>query len=123
MERGRKESLRRKLVNPSLALMNEISNQIIELGEDFPKDLLEIYIKNIVNGCHPDKSVLLKVVVALQNKELYNSPHEGLLITKNGCIKIINFLENHQDIKNDLFNFEGCVEEFALQRFQSMIII
>ena len=48
MERGRKESLRRKLVNPSPALMNEISNQIIELGEDFPKDLLEIYIKIVI---------------------------------------------------------------------------
>jgi hypothetical protein len=73
MERGRKESLRRKLVNPSLAIMNEISNQIIELGEDFPRDLLEIFIQNIRNGRHPDKSILLKVVISLRNKELYQA--------------------------------------------------
>lgn len=73
MERGRKESLRRKLVNPSLAMMNEISNQIIELGEDFPRDLLEIFIQNIKNGRHPDKSILLKVVVSLRDKELYQA--------------------------------------------------
>jgi hypothetical protein len=50
-----------------------------------------------------------------QNKELYNSPHEGLLLTKNGCKKIVEFLENNNEIKNDLFNFNGCVEEFAFQ--------
>jgi len=109
MERGRKESLRRKLVNPSLALMNEISNQIIELGEDFPKDLLEIYIKNIVNGCHPDKSVLLKVVVALQNKELYQA---SKLIFINGVWDKIELLkanipdpEIEQKLTNSLVDY------------------
>lgn len=61
------------------------------------------------------KNTLLAKYYLEQNKELYNSPHEGLLITKNGCIKIVNFLENNQDIKNDLFNFDGCVEEFGFQ--------
>ena len=50
-----------------------------------------------------------------QNKELYNSPHEGLLLTKNSCKKIIKFLDDNNEIKNDLFNFNGCVEEFAFQ--------
>jgi len=49
------------------------------------------------------------------NQELYNSPHEGLLLTKKSCIKIKSFLENNIEIKEDLFNFDGCVEEFALQ--------
>ncbi len=109
MERGRKESLRRKLVNPSPALMNEISKQIIELGEDFPKDLLEIYIKNIVNGRHPDKSVLLKVVVALRNKELYQA---SKLIFINGVWDKIELLkanipdpEIEQKLTNSLVDY------------------
>jgi hypothetical protein len=28
---------------------------------------------------------------------------------------MIQFLENHPDIKENLFSFYGCVEEFALQ--------
>ena len=46
---------------------------------------------------------------------LYSSPHEGLLFTGNGCVKIVEFLEYNQEIKIDLFSFEGCVEEFSLQ--------
>lgn len=61
------------------------------------------------------KNTLLAEYYLEQNKDLYKSPHEGLLITKNGCYKIVNFLESHPDIKNDLFNFDGCVEEFGFQ--------
>jgi hypothetical protein len=50
-----------------------------------------------------------------KNQELYNSAHEGLMFTYDGCTKIISFLEGNPDIKNDLFNFKGSVEEFALQ--------
>jgi hypothetical protein len=50
-----------------------------------------------------------------QNKNLYKSAHEGLLLTKKCCEKIVNFLDYNKDIKNELFNFEGCVEEFAFQ--------
>ena len=47
MEKGRHESLRRKLTDPSIDSMKNISNQIIELGEKFPIDLLSLYIQNI----------------------------------------------------------------------------
>ena len=50
-----------------------------------------------------------------QNKKLYSSPHEGLVFNKICCLKIINFLETNIEIKNNLFNFKNCVEEFALQ--------
>jgi hypothetical protein len=50
-----------------------------------------------------------------QNKELYNSPHEGLLFTFNAVKIIVSFLESNIEIKQDLFNFNNCVEEFGLQ--------
>lgn len=50
-----------------------------------------------------------------KKKKLYNSPHEGLMFTYDGCIKIVDFLENNTEIRDDLFNYDGCVEEFSLQ--------
>jgi hypothetical protein len=50
-----------------------------------------------------------------RGKELYNSPHEGLMFTYNGAKTIVNFLENNPIIKDHLFNYEECVEEFSLQ--------
>ena len=39
-----------------------------------------------------------------QNKDFYQSPHEGLLLTKNCCKKIVDFLESNDEIKKNLFN-------------------
>lgn len=50
-----------------------------------------------------------------QNKKLYSSPHEGLVFKYSTCKKINELLNNNINIKDDLLNFEGCVEEFALQ--------
>jgi hypothetical protein len=50
-----------------------------------------------------------------QNLAVHDSPHEGLLFTHGGCVKIVDFLEAHNDIKGDLFNHGSCVEEFAIQ--------
>lgn len=41
--------------------------------------------------------------------------HEGVTFCYNSCIKIINFLDNNIVIRDDLFNFNHCVEEFGLQ--------
>jgi hypothetical protein len=60
------------------------------------------------------KTILAKYYLK-NNKNLYRSSHEGLVFNENCCLKIFNFLENNPIIKNDLFNFEDCVEEFALQ--------
>ena len=61
------------------------------------------------------KRTLLLQYFINKNQELYSSPHEGLVFTEKCCVKIMNFLENNYDMKIDLFNFEYCVEEFALQ--------
>jgi len=49
------------------------------------------------------------------NKELHNSPHEGVVYTKNGCKNIVDFLDEHLEIKNELFHFDNAIEEFAFQ--------
>lgn len=50
-----------------------------------------------------------------KNQGLYSSPHEGMVFSFAGCRKIVDFMESNYEIKIDLFNFEGCVEEFSLQ--------
>jgi hypothetical protein len=90
MEKGRHESLRRKLINPSMDSMKDISIQIVEIGEKFPIDLLSLYIKNIRNGLYPDRSELLKVVIALRNKEMYLACKTDLV---KGSDNLINLLK------------------------------
>lgn len=53
---------------------------------------------------------------ACQNYDnIANSLHEGICFSFGVCQNIIHFLETNQEIKKDLFNFNHCVEEFALQ--------
>lgn len=46
---------------------------------------------------------------------LSKSNHEGLLLDIKSCKFLIKFLENNSSIKEDLFNSDSCVEEFAIQ--------
>jgi hypothetical protein len=46
---------------------------------------------------------------------LHSSCHEGLVFHYDVCQNIIRFLERHPSIRDDLFQFPWCVEEFALQ--------
>lgn len=46
---------------------------------------------------------------------LHGSCHEGLVFHYDVCQNIIRFLERHPSIRDDLFEFPLCVEEFALQ--------
>ena len=41
--------------------------------------------------------------------------HEGLTFDYISSLKIVEFLQNNELIKNNLFEFNCCVEEFALQ--------
>ena len=50
-----------------------------------------------------------------KNQNLCNSAHEGMVFTEKGCKNIIEFLSNHSDLKDDLFQYPARVEEFALQ--------
>jgi hypothetical protein len=60
-------------------------------------------------------NTLLAKYLLEQKQDMYSCPHEGLVFTYNGCIKITDFLNNNSEIKNDLFNYNDNVEEFSLQ--------
>jgi hypothetical protein len=59
-------------------------------------------------------SELLKYFMK-KNLNFHSCPHEGLVFHYEVCRTMIQFLENHPDIKDNLILFYGCVEEFALQ--------
>lgn len=61
------------------------------------------------------KNTLLAKYYITNNKLLYSSEHEGLTFEYSACENIIQFLNNNENIKNELFNFEHAIEEFALQ--------
>jgi len=71
--------------------------------------------KNTWNWWVLFENTLLAKYFLSRNQYLYNCPHEGLVFTYITCNTITNFLNENPDIKDDLFNFDGCVEEFSLQ--------
>lgn len=90
---------------------------------------LDDIIKTKVNNNHNDyintkhipwfnenfkNSELFKYIT---DKNLFfsTSPHEGLCFDLKSCEYIITFLDEKSEIKNNIFNFEHGVEEFALQ--------
>ena len=71
---------------------------------------------NVKNWHWPSflKTKLSKYII--KNKLLFSKgAHEGLTFDYIGCKDIINFLNSNNDIKIELFNWNHCVEEFALQ--------
>ena len=44
-----------------------------------------------------------------------NSSHEGLGLTYNACIKSLQFLDNNPKIRENIFDWNSCVEEFVFQ--------
>lgn len=50
-----------------------------------------------------------------RNWSLCASAHEGLCFTYKSCEFLLSFLESNVHIMKDLFGFNWCVEEFALQ--------
>ncbi len=52
----------------------------------------------------------------IKNNLLFSrSAHEGLTFDYISCLKIIEFLDNNDNIKNNIFNWNRSIEEFALQ--------
>jgi hypothetical protein len=52
----------------------------------------------------------------MERKMLYaSSPHEGLCIDRESCLRVVEFLDSPAEIQEDVFNFEWCMEEFAIQ--------
>jgi hypothetical protein len=50
-----------------------------------------------------------------KDKLLTKTCHEGLVFDYQNCNTIKTFLENNLEIKENLFTFNSCAEEFALQ--------
>jgi hypothetical protein len=61
------------------------------------------------------KKTLLFSYFKKNHNKIARSLHEGLVFNFNVCKNIIHYLESFPDIRKDLFNFNACVEEFALQ--------
>lgn len=49
------------------------------------------------------------------NLSFTSSGHEGLIFNYEGIKNIIKFLNKNKRIKNDIFNFNDCMEELSLQ--------
>ena len=49
------------------------------------------------------------------NMSFAHSMHEGMCYRSDGCEYIMNFFEKNEDLMYELFEFDCCVEEFALQ--------
>jgi hypothetical protein len=58
-----------------------------------------------------------KLAEYLKNNNLQfgRSMHEGLIFNHIVCQGIVEFIDNNNVIKNNLFTFNDCVEEFSLQ--------
>jgi len=50
-----------------------------------------------------------------RNQPLYATPHEGLVFHYEICLNMKSILENSPDIRDELFDFDDCIEEMALQ--------
>jgi hypothetical protein len=50
-----------------------------------------------------------------KNEKIGQSAHEGLMFNFENCLNIKDFFDKNNSIKIDLFNFNGCVEEFSFQ--------
>ena len=70
-----------------------------------------------IEGWHWPSFKKTKLFEHIQNNNMLFgfSYHEGLCFNYETAKYIVNFLENNSHIKEDLFNFEHCVEEFSLQ--------
>jgi hypothetical protein len=61
------------------------------------------------------KDTLLVNHYLKKSKEMYTSPHEGVVYTEKGCKKIVEFLNMYTYIRDELFHFNNAMEEFAFQ--------
>jgi hypothetical protein len=57
----------------------------------------------------------LKEYILHRNNLFYSSPHEGLLLEHKDCILLRQFIMKHSELKEEIFNFDICMEELAIQ--------
>jgi hypothetical protein len=90
----------------------------VNSSNDIIKTKVEKKLDNYdVNNWHWPIFKQTKLFNYIKDNKIYfsSSPHEGLCFDYDSCVYIINFLDNHEEIKSDLFNHNSCVEEFSLQ--------
>jgi hypothetical protein len=58
---------------------------------------------------------LLSQYIIMNNKLFSSCAHEGLTFEYHACKSILSFLIEHENIRENIFNWKHCVEEFALQ--------
>jgi len=61
------------------------------------------------------KKTMLACFFTKHDFSLYSSQHEGLVFHKTVCLNMIWFLDSKPMIRDHLFQYNNCVEEFALQ--------
>lgn len=92
-------------------LTNENYNSLVKISSGITYEQMNVnswYWPSIL------KTELSKYII---NKKLLFSKeaHESLTFDYISCKNIISFLNNNNDIRTNLFNWNSCVEEFALQ--------
>jgi len=112
MERGRIESLKRKLINPkSRVALNDVAEQISELAENCPQEIIDLFLGAIKAGSTPDAEILLAVVINTRNKELYLASKSQLLSGVDRSLKLLKAGIPDQDIENYVI---GMLENYYL---------
>jgi hypothetical protein len=66
------------------------------------------------------RGTLLAKYYLFMGYKLFGCTHEGLCFSYNVVKNILNFLDDHLEIKNDIFNYNWCVEEFVLSTISSI---
>ena len=72
-------------------------------------------LKNGWFGWDRFKQTKLSKYIEHNNGFYSHSPHEGLTFNYSQCDKINEFINNNMEIMEEVFNFNLCVEECALQ--------
>lgn len=96
---------------------NYLNNEFIS---NIKQNIILNYCNYNVNKIIPwFKMIFLKTLFAkyiIQKKlKFFCCPHEGLMFDYISCTIIKNFLQKYTITQKHLFNFNACIEEFALQ--------
>ena len=92
-------------------LTNENYNSLVKINSGKTYEQLD------VNSWHWWSFLETELSKYIINKNLLfsNEMHEGLTFDYISCKNIISFLNNQNNIRTNLFNWDFCIEEFALQ--------
>jgi hypothetical protein len=101
---------------------NNVNVNVFDICEKITKTNGISYNELNKNGQHWKRILKTNLSEYLKNNNLkfMQGPHEGLVLDKKICHHVMDFLNNNKSIKNNLFCYDSCVEEFS---FQSIALI